>query len=225
LLLFLLACDPDGGSLDFAFLIDNTAGVSAGEWSQMQSFMTSFVQRLSRPAGSGTTQFAIVKFSDSSLSSTFQLTADRPAMYNAINGLTQSIVARNPATAINVLRDVFSTPANRATAPNVVIVVTSGAPSGSTDQTSAAARAAKEAGVQMLVVSVGSLVGALELSAIAISSHIYSYTYYTVPGFPELASNDVVNMLATRICSFHRLYLCKCNVVSSSISSLNNSVQ
>jgi len=197
----------NGGPLDLAFLIDNTVNVSPTDWTLMTSFMTSFLQQLNvGPLG---TRVAIVKFSDTNISQAFQLNPDNLTVLTAITKLTQVSVTRNATTAIGVLRGVFTGENNRADAPNVAIVVTSGVPSpGSLVSTTAAARIAKEAGIQMFVVGVGSKVNTTELADMAASPKQLNDTYFMLPGFEELAGTTFIDRLVKRICVFHRLYLC-----------------
>jgi len=192
---------------DLAFLIDSSRSVTADEWTKMTSFVSRFVGDLT--TGPDCVRVSVVTFGDKPKMH-FNLRA-----HDSLQDLQALLkdVGRNRHTTdiaggLQMARNtVFKwSRGDRSGVPNVCVVMTDGqsAPWDKTN-TRAKAREARNAGIEVFAVGVGSAVDATELNDITGSSdHVV-----LVNSFNSLGDQSTLSRL-------HRAVFSKCTLCSVS---------
>ncbi|CAH1789268.1 unnamed protein product [Owenia fusiformis] len=144
------------GRADIAFVVDGSGSVGAGNFEKMKSFVRDVTNDLT--IGSDAVQVAFVLFSDSSAVE-FGLNAftDKESLASAINQVIYKGGATNIASGLRSLRqDIFvASMGDRATAPNVGILLSDGPSNWDAESTVPEAQEARATGIELFAVGVG----------------------------------------------------------------------
>ncbi|KAH3775135.1 hypothetical protein DPMN_176532, partial [Dreissena polymorpha] len=161
---------------DIMFLLDSSGSVGSANFQKMKTFvhdmMTSF------NIGPNAVQVGVDTF-HSTVKTEFHMNQynDRPGVQAAINKIPYTTGGTNTAEAIKYMATDSFTAAHgdRPNVPNIAIVVTDGQSANPT-LTAAEAKKARDAGITLLAIGVGSGIGRTELNNIATdpdSTHVY----------------------------------------------------
>nr|KAG5705131.1 hypothetical protein BaRGS_030848 [Batillaria attramentaria] len=156
---------------DIVFVLDSSVSVGSEDFEFLKQFVTALVSDFD--VGPDTVRVGVMKYSDNSSTE-----------FNLIDSASDNDLNRTISSALDYLRTSMFTPENgdRPNVPNVGIVITDGK-SSDPAETVMAARAARDAGIILFAVGVGSKIDVSELDEIATdpdSSHVFTATDYSV---------------------------------------------
>ncbi|KAK7494669.1 hypothetical protein BaRGS_00014067, partial [Batillaria attramentaria] len=168
---------------DIVFVLDSSVSVGSEDFEFLKQFVTALVSDFD--VGPDTVRVGVMKYSDNS-STEFNLidSASDNDLNGTISGIVYEMGITNTGSALDYLRTSMFTPENgdRPNVPNVGIVITDGK-SSDPAETVMAARAARDAGIILFAVGVGSKIDVSELDEIATdpdASHVFTATDYSV---------------------------------------------
>jgi hypothetical protein len=189
------SADCSGRVMDLVFMLTSSATVQqdnpATGWSNLINFVATLVQGMN--IGSQATRVGVVTFGDSVQNVIFLNS------YDSVGQLASAILSIpyvNRGTGhdiqyvLNTMRtqQFTSSQGDRPDAPNVAILITDSATTGSTVATVAEARLAQQAGIKIFTIGATSRINVTELQLIASQPHLQYHQWWTVDSLSPSAT-------------------------------------
>ncbi|OGZ45278.1 MAG: hypothetical protein A3C84_03035 [Candidatus Ryanbacteria bacterium RIFCSPHIGHO2_02_FULL_48_12] len=169
------------GKLDIVLVMDNSGSIDSTEYTAMKNAAKAFVDALllslNGPHGA--------KVSFASSATLDQMLTDDPTVLKTAIDLAQTGGSTNLSAGIDVAQAELVSPRDRADAPNLMIILTDGAPNSQADAITSA-NAAKAAGSQIYAVGIGTNVSTSAFLHDQIVSDVENDHYFDAANFSDL---------------------------------------
>ncbi|KAK2188835.1 hypothetical protein NP493_122g04028 [Ridgeia piscesae] len=186
------------GPVDLTFLIDSSGSIGKTNWPKMLNFMKKLSSKLT--VSPDRARIAVVSFGNKA---TLHFGLDSHASLKSTEAAIDQIRWKdqwtNTGDALRVMKDqVFKKEhGDRSNAPNVAVLITDGPSNKDSWQTVPAAEAARNAGINIFVIGVGSDIDPMEMKDISGSKDRLTYVW----DFDEILKESTLKPMYSKICS------------------------
>ncbi|KAI0225937.1 Zinc metalloproteinase dpy-31 [Lamellibrachia satsuma] len=186
------------GPVDLAFLIDSSGSIGKVNWPKILNFMKMFSSKLT--VSPDRARISVISFgNDATLHFRLNSHTTLKSTKDAIDQIRWKDQWTNTGAALRVMKnDVFKREhGDRSNAPNVAVLITDGPSNKDSRQTVPNALSARNAGINIFVVGVGSKVDPVEMKGITGSKDRMTYVW----DFDEILKESTMKTLYSKICS------------------------
>ncbi|KAI0225936.1 Zinc metalloproteinase dpy-31 [Lamellibrachia satsuma] len=186
------------GPVDLAFLIDSSGSIGKVNWPKILNFMKMFSSKLT--VSPDRARISVISFgNDATLHFRLDSHTTLKSTEDAIDQIRWKDQWTNTGAALRVIKnDVFKWEhGDRSNAPNVAVLITDGPSNKDSWQTVPNAESARNAGIKIFAVGVGSQVDPVEMKGITGSKDRMTYVW----DFDEMLKESTMKTLYSKICS------------------------